>query len=96
VVKGELVDFYHLSMCDHHSSIRDGKVQLFPYNLRCCGFGLVWFGFHVFQFLPIKCKQQQNSCCINKSTMRHLQKLDENWTSLDLVMVIRSAWLLIA
>ena len=38
--------------------------------------GVIWFLFHVLQLLPIRFTQQ-NSCCINKSTIKHLQ--NSNW-----------------
>ena len=37
--------------------------------------GVIWFVFHVLQLLPIRLTQQ-NSCCISKSLMKHLQRLD--------------------
>ena len=37
--------------------------------------GVMWFVFHVLQLLPIKFTQQ-NLCCISKSIMKHMQKLD--------------------
>ena len=41
-------------------------------HLRHVGF--IWFIFNVLQLLPIRFTQQ-NSCCISKSMMKHLQKL---------------------
>ena len=38
--------------------------------------GVIWFMFHVLQLLPIRFTQQ-NSWCINKPTMKHMQKLDK-------------------
>jgi hypothetical protein len=57
--------------------------------------GVVWFHFHVFQVLSIRFIQQ-NSCCIRKSTMKHMQNRISNWNSSDLVVVIGSACLLIS
>ena len=37
--------------------------------------GVNWFVFHVLQLLLIRFTQQ-NSCCIRKSSMKHLQKPD--------------------
>jgi hypothetical protein len=37
--------------------------------------GVIWFVFHVLQLLLIRFIQQ-NSCCISKSTMKHLQNTD--------------------
>lgn len=35
--------------------------------------GVTWFVLHILQFQPIRCTQQ-NVCCVNKSTMKPLQK----------------------
>ena len=40
------------------------------HTLRCMG--VIWFVFHVLDFLPIRFTKQ-NSCSISKSTMKHLQ-----------------------
>ena len=37
---------------------------------------VVWFVFHVLPVLPISFTQQ-NSCCINESRMKHMQKPDK-------------------
>jgi hypothetical protein len=56
--------------------------------------GVIWFVFHGLQLLPINFPHQ-NSCCINKSIMKHLLNRIENYTSFDLVVFIGSACLLI-
>ena len=38
--------------------------------------GVIQFFFHIFQLLKI-IFTQQNLCCINKPTMKHMQKLDQ-------------------
>ena len=48
----------------------------------------IWFIFHVLQLLPITFKQQ-NSCCLSKSKMKHLQTLD--WKS-DLPLFSYDYW----
>ena len=40
--------------------------------------GVIWFDFHVLQFLPIRFPQQ-HWCCISKSMIKHLHKPD--WKS---------------
>ena len=41
--------------------------------LKICG--VIWFLSHVLQLLLVKFTQQ-NFCCISKSTMKHMRKLD--------------------
>ena len=56
--------------------------------------GVIWFIFHALQLLPIRFTQQ-NSCCISKSIMKHMQNRIKIWTSPYLGMVIGSSCLLI-
>ena len=57
--------------------------------------GVICFVFHILQLMWITFTQQ-NSCCNSKSTMKHMQNWIENWTSPYLVIIIRSASLLIS
>ena len=47
--------------------------------------GVIWFVFHVLQLIPIRFTKQ-NTCCISKRII--YKSRIENWTSLDLVMII--------
>ena len=53
-------------------------MKTYRLTLQLRNVGVIWFLVHVPELLPISFTQQ-NSCCINKSRMKHMKKLD--WKS---------------
>jgi hypothetical protein len=69
VYKGhEVIELYGFSQCSLDTEVTMGVAV----KTQGC-VGVIGFGFHVPQPLPIRFTQENVVCCMNKSRMKHVQ-----------------------